>query len=76
LAALSSIGRALRNVVPIDDEFLSAEHALLTWREGGWWIEDMGSKNGTSVNGVRVIKAVPVNRGDTIEVGRVVLRLE
>ncbi len=76
LVAISPIGRALRNVVPIDDEFLSAEHALLTWREGSWWIEDLGSKNGTFLNGVRVTRAVPLARGDSIEVGRVVLRLE
>lgn len=76
LAAVSPIGRALRNVVAIDDEFLSAEHALLTWREGRWWLEDLGSKNGTFLNGVRVTRAVPVSRGDSIAVGRVALRLE
>jgi hypothetical protein len=76
LAAVSSIGRSLRNAVSIDDEFLSAEHALLSWREGSWWIEDLDSKNGTFLSGVRVSRPVPVNRGDTIEVGRVVLRLE
>ena len=76
LSAVSSIGRSLRNVVSIDDDFLSAEHALLSWREGSWWIEDLGSKNGTFLSGVRVSRPVPVSRGDTIEVGRVVLRLE
>jgi hypothetical protein len=76
LSAVSSIGRSLRNVVSIDDEFLSAEHALLSWRDDSWWVEDLGSKNGTFLNGVRVLRAVPVSGGDTIEVGRVVLRLE
>jgi hypothetical protein len=76
LSAISLIGRSLRSVVSIDDEFLSAEHALLSWRENTWWIEDLGSKNGTFLNGVRVSRPVPLNQGDTIEVGRVVLRLE
>jgi len=76
LAAVSSIGRSLRNVVSIDDEFLSAEHALLSWRENAWWIEDLESKNGTFLSGVRVSRPVPVRPGDTIEVGRVVLRIE
>ena len=76
LSAVSSIGRSLRNVVSIDDDFLSAEHALLSWREDTWWVEDLGSKNGTFLSGVRVSRPVPVGRGDTIEVGRVVLRLE
>lgn len=76
LAAVSSIGRSLRNVVSIDDEFLSGEHALLSWREDTWWVEDLGSKNGTFMNGICVVRPVPVGPGDTIEVGRVALRLE
>jgi hypothetical protein len=76
LAAVSSIGRSLRNTISLDDEFLSAEHALLSWREGTWWIEDLGSKNGTMVNGVRISRPVPIAPGDLIEVGRVALRLE
>jgi len=76
LAAVSSMGRSLRNAVSIDDEFLSAEHALLSWREGTWWIEDLGSTNGTFVNSVRVSRPVPVAIGDLIEIGRVALRLE
>jgi hypothetical protein len=76
LAAVSSIGRGLRNTVSIDDEFLSAEHSLLSWRDGTWWVEDLGSTNGTFVNGVRVSRPVPIASGDLIEVGRVALRLE
>ncbi len=76
LAAVSSIGRAVRSTVSLDDEFLSAEHALLSWRDGTWWVEDLGSRNGTFVNGVRVTRTVPVSIGDVIEVGRVALRLE
>ncbi len=76
LTAVSAIGRGLRNTVSLDDEFLSAEHALLSWREGRWWLEDLGSTNGTFLNGSRVTTPVPVVSGDLIEVGRVVLRLE
>jgi hypothetical protein len=76
LSAVSSIGRSLRSVVSIDDEFLSADHALLSWRENTWWIEDLDSKNGTFLSGVRVSRPVPVGPGDTIEVGRVVLRVD
>lgn len=76
LAAVSSIGRGLRNTVSLDDEFLSAEHTLLTWRDNTWWVEDRGSRNGTLVNGVPVTRPVPIVPGDLIEVGRVALRLE
>ncbi len=76
LAAVSSIGRGLRNTVSIDDEFLSVEHTLLSWRDGTWWVQDLGSTNGTRVNGVRVTRPVPIAAGDLVEVGRVALRLE
>lgn len=76
LAAVSSIGRGLRNTVSLDDEFLSTEHTLLTWRDNTWWVEDRGSRNGTLVNGVPVTRPVPIAPGDLIEIGRVALRLE
>jgi len=76
LSAVSSIGRGLRNLVSLDDEFLSSEHALLSWRQNCWWLEDLGSTNGTLLNDVRISKPVPVAAGDIIEVGRVSLRLE
>lgn len=76
LSAVSSIGRSLRNTVSLDDESLSAEHALLSWREGTWWLEDLESTNGTFLNGARVTHTVPVTPGDIVEVGRVALRLE
>jgi len=76
LSAVSSIGRGMRNLVSLDDEFLSSEHALLSWRQSSWWLEDLGSTNGTLLNGVRIGRPVPVTTGDIIEVGRVALRLE
>ncbi|MGC8875045.1 MAG: FHA domain-containing protein [Chloroflexia bacterium] len=76
LAAISSIGRGLDNTVSLDDEFLSANHALLTWRDNHWWLEDLGSTNGTFVNGARIARPVPVAPGDRITLGRVTLRLE
>ena len=76
LSAVSSIGRSLRSTVSLDDEFLSAEHSLLSWRDGTWWLEDLESTNGTFVNGVRITQSVPISPGDLIEIGRVVLRLE
>ncbi len=76
LAAISSIGRGLDNTVSLDDEFLSANHALLTWRENRWWLEDLGSTNGTFLNGARIGRPVPIAPGDLIALGRVTLRLE
>ncbi|MGH2443070.1 MAG: FHA domain-containing protein [Chloroflexota bacterium] len=75
LLALSTIGRGRENEVTLDDSFLSAEHARLGWNGRGWVLEDLGSTNGTRINGKPVRKSVALKQGDTIEFGRVKVRL-
>lgn len=75
LLALSTIGRARENDVALDDSFLSAEHARLFWNGRGWVLEDLNSTNGTRVNGRTIKKAKAVKQGDTIEFGRVKVKL-
>ena len=76
LQEVTSLGRTPANTIVVDDRFASAQHALLAWREGRWWLEDQGSKNGTTLNGELVTQPTIVSAGDLIGVGRVVLRLE
>lgn len=61
------IGRSSQCEVTIADPFLSRRHARLTWRDGAWWIEDLGSHNGTLLNGRQVAEATPVADGDEIQ---------
>lgn len=61
------IGRSSQCDVTIADPFLSRRHARLTWRDGAWWIEDLGSHNGTLLNGRQVAEATPVTAGDEIQ---------
>ncbi len=75
LLALSSIGRSAENDIVLSDTFVSAEHAKLSWNGRGWVLEDLGSTNGTRVNGKQVQRAMPINIGDTVEFGRVKARL-
>jgi hypothetical protein len=75
LIALSSIGRSNENDIVLSDTFVSAEHAKLYWNGRGWVVEDLGSTNGTRVNGKPVRRAMPVKIGDTVEFGRVKARL-
>jgi hypothetical protein len=58
-----------------DDEFASAHHARIEPRSDGVWVEDLGSTNGTFVNGERV-SAERLKPGDVLRVGQTDLRLE
>ncbi len=76
LLEVTSLGRTPANTVVLPDPFVSAHHALLAWREGRWWLEDQGSRNGTTLNGELVDRPTVVSAGDLIGVGRAVLRME
>jgi pSer/pThr/pTyr-binding forkhead associated (FHA) protein len=58
----------------LDDPKVSGQHCRLIWSEDGWWIEDLGSTNGTFVGGVRVTKQ-PLSLEDSVSLGRHRLRL-
>ena len=58
-----------------EDEFASAQHARIEPRSDGIWVEDLGSTNGTFVNGER-ITAERLEPGDVLRVGETELRLE
>jgi hypothetical protein len=76
LDAVNSIGRDVNNSIVVDDTFVSADHALLTFRGRAWFVEDRGSTNGTWVNGHRVATYLPLGYGDELQIGRVRMRLE
>ncbi|MEU4425088.1 FHA domain-containing protein [Actinoplanes sp. NPDC024001] len=66
---LLSIGRAPANEVAIDSRRVSRLHAVLERFPSGWSIRDLGSTNGTSVNGVPLRQARPLHDGDRIDIG-------
>jgi pSer/pThr/pTyr-binding forkhead associated (FHA) protein len=76
LRTVTSIGRSTRNTVVLDDSFVSQEHARLTRRDGHWWLDDLGSRNGTLLNDVPLTASTVVTAEDTITIGRVVMKLE
>jgi FHA domain len=72
-----TIGRAEDNTVPIpDDEFASGHHARIESQRDGVWILDLGSTNGTFVNGARLDGRRRLRGGDLVQVGDTELRFE
>lgn len=70
-----TIGREEDNALVIDHPRVSRHHAVMRWDEGGWRLVDLGSKNGTSVNGLAAA-GQPLAPGDWISVGGVMGRFE
>jgi len=76
LLPVTSIGRHKSNTIILDDGFVSARHAVLAQRETGWWLEDLGSRNGTLLNGLLLTDGAVVSAGDVITIGGVELKIE
>ena len=62
------LGRS-SEALPITDSTVSRRHAELTPDDGLWWINDLGSQNGTWVNGARLEGRAKLNPGDQIRTG-------
>jgi FHA domain len=76
-SAPMTFGRGGQNTVALDgDEFASARHARVEARSDGLWIEDLGSTNGTFVNGARVTTPRKLQAGDILRVGQTDLRVD
>jgi hypothetical protein len=72
-----TIGRGGGCTVPLTfDTFVSQVHARVYERDGRLWLEDLGSTNGTFVNGKQVQEPVMLRRGDRVQVGETVLEAE
>jgi hypothetical protein len=76
LTTVSVVGREAASAVELgDDDFASARHARIDPRADGVWVEDLGSTNGTFVNGGR-IAAERLKPGDVVRIGQTELRFE
>jgi hypothetical protein len=73
--ATTVLGRDSRNAVVLDDSSVSARHAEITVSASGFLIRDLGSSNGTLVNGRKVTES-PLFAGDVIQLGSTRLTLK
>jgi hypothetical protein len=72
-----TIGRGGQNDISIEgDEFASARHVRIEPRRDGVWVHDLGSTNGTHVNGLRIDRPRKLVTGDVVRVGETELRYE
>jgi len=69
------LGRSPEADVLLDDPYASEFHMRLVAQENGMVLHDLGSTNGTYINGRRVTAPTTLRRGDTIQVGKTVMEV-
>lgn len=70
-----TIGRADGCRIRLDDSFTSQLHARVFNRDGQFFVEDLGSTNGTFLNGSKIASAAPLKRGDRLKIGKTTLEV-
>jgi hypothetical protein len=72
-----TVGRSADNDLPLEgDDFASVRHARFEPRRDGVWVEDIGSTNGTFVNGIRLEEPRRLAPGDVVRIGETDLRFD
>ena len=63
------IGRSNKCDIVIKEDYISARHVQIWFEDGEWYLEDLGSRNGTAVNGQRIRETVILDPEDEISLG-------
>lgn len=69
------MGRSEQADVVLDDSYASEFHLRFSIDDGNLYVQDLGSTNGTYVNGRRITSPVTVARGDAVQVGKSVMEV-
>jgi hypothetical protein len=69
------LGRNPECTLVLDDDFASGRHARIFRRDGGWFVEDLGSTNGTYMGSSRLTEPTPVEVGSTLRIGKTIFEL-
>lgn len=70
-----TIGRSQDCTLPLQDQYASTQHARLYPRDGQWFVEDLGSTNGTYLDRTKVTGAQPMPPGAPLRIGKTVMEL-
>ncbi len=70
-----TVGRAAGCNLVFDEQYVSQVHTRIFSRDGSVFVEDLGSTNGTWVNGSRAVGQMPARLGDRIQIGNVVMEV-
>jgi hypothetical protein len=65
----ATIGRGEENAIRLDDLSVSRRHARIAWKQGGYWLSDLGSMGGTWVDGSRLNAPHRIASGEVIDIG-------
>jgi len=71
----ATVGRGPENTIRLEDLSVSRRHARITYRQGAYWLSDLGSMGGTWVDGTRLNAARRVVAGQMIDIGVCRLRV-
>lgn len=69
------VGRAPTSTLVLDDDYASAQHARIYPQDGQWFVEDLGSTNGTVVGGVRITEPTPLRANTPVRFGQTIVEL-
>ncbi|MDQ4109346.1 MAG: FHA domain-containing protein [Actinomycetota bacterium] len=75
LSASMTVGRAPECELRLDDTYASQQHARLFARNNSWFVEDLGSTNGTFVNEQKLAAPAMLQPGDKVRVGQTIMEL-
>src|SRR5688572_25313641 len=72
----TTIGRSARSDICIPDAFASRLHAEIRQEGDSWWLHDLGSANGTKLNGTLVTGTLPLFSGNEVQIGETAIVFE
>jgi hypothetical protein len=76
LQPVTLLGCGPESTIILKGEAISARHARLSQKNGEWWLEDLGSRNGTRLNDLRLSGPAVLKEGDIISIGNLCFKLE